>query len=686
MGKQVAELSIVITVDGKQYAATLDQVDAKTAQFSKTAEKSAAGLSHLAGQVKALYGAFAAYGALNLVKNIVDINAEFQRLNASLVTVTGSTAAADQAFSMIEKFATTTPYQLQEVVEAFIKLKALGLDASEDSLRSYGNTASAMGKSLDQMIEAVADAATGEFERLKEFGIKASVQGDQVALRFKGVTTIVGNNAEEITKYLRRIGEEDFAGGMARQMDTLGGKFSNLGDAAGSLARSIGKAGLNDLIGDITEELNQATIALDEFIKDPNKLPDWAKVGAFTLFKLKQEFIDLGDVIGATGAILNLEVGPGMFDRLDAILEARREKRQQIEKETEAFVAKLEGIGKPGNAAPAAPALPPPATNKGRPRDSRRDLETAEEYGKYMYELARQAYPDATQSAEEYGQAMAKLVVEQTKTVNDAYIDRLAAAEQVVRDNYTATDTFTDAMIRLNAQWLTGDISTETYTDGIARAEKAMKDFGNTGTDSMKELIDAVHGWGNEFTNTLADAVMTGKLNFSDLADSIIRDLLRIQIQKGITDSILNVDWKGLFPGGSSPASGATVTPSAGAVIAHAGAIIGQDGGHRIVDASVFHGAPRYHTGGIAGNEVPAILQRGEGVFTQAQMRALGNSSPGELRVILENRGAPKEAQQAQVNFDAKGMVVTIMIDDIQRGGPVSGAMSRTFGLQRGAA
>ena len=35
-----------------------------------------------------------------------------------------------------------------------------------------------MGKDLSQMIEAVADATTGEFERLKEFGIKAGKEGD----------------------------------------------------------------------------------------------------------------------------------------------------------------------------------------------------------------------------------------------------------------------------------------------------------------------------------------------------------------------------------------------------------------------------------------------------------------------------------------------------------------------------
>jgi uncharacterized membrane protein YqgA involved in biofilm formation len=47
-----------------------------------------------------------------------------------------------------------------QFINAFIKLKALGLQPSKEALTSYGNTATAMGKSLDQMIEAVADAST----------------------------------------------------------------------------------------------------------------------------------------------------------------------------------------------------------------------------------------------------------------------------------------------------------------------------------------------------------------------------------------------------------------------------------------------------------------------------------------------------------------------------------------------
>ena len=256
------KVKIVLTIDGKQYEAGLDRADKGTDRFGKTSTRTAASVNQLSGAVKLLAGGFAAIQFGRLVSDIIDTNVEFDELHASLVTVTGSADEADIVFQKITDFASKTPYQLQEVVNAFIKLKALGLDPSEASLNSYGNTASAMGKSLDQMIEAVADASTGEFERLKEFGIKASVQGDKVSFRFRGITTTVRNSASDIEGYLRRIGDVEFAGGMERQMETLGGKFSNLEDAVSRLARSFGEeSGLNsvlkDSIGLFTDFLNK---------------------------------------------------------------------------------------------------------------------------------------------------------------------------------------------------------------------------------------------------------------------------------------------------------------------------------------------------------------------------------------------------------------------------------------------
>lgn len=157
--------------------------------------------------------------------------ADFETLNTSLETVfQGNKEAAKQAFDQITEFTSKTPFQLEEVAGGFLKLKNLGLDPSIASLRSYGNTASGLGKSLDQMIEAVADASVGEFERLKEFGIKAKSEGDNVSFTFQGVTTKVKKNAEEIQQYLLDLGNTTFAGGIERQANTFNGVISTLKD------------------------------------------------------------------------------------------------------------------------------------------------------------------------------------------------------------------------------------------------------------------------------------------------------------------------------------------------------------------------------------------------------------------------------------------------------------------------
>jgi hypothetical protein len=218
------------------------------------------------GAVDSLFsikGAAVAAGGALLFGQLTQTIGKFESLSVSLETVTGSSEKAADALYMIRNLASNTPFSVEKVTEAFIKLKAMGLDPSEEAIISYGNTSSAMGKDLSQMIEAVADASTGEFERLKEFGIRSSKQGEQVRFTFQGVTTTVKMNSKEIQDYLRKIGDTQFAGGMAKQMDTVNGKISNLGDKWDELLVSIGDAGARDglkLIFDLMINSIDATI------------------------------------------------------------------------------------------------------------------------------------------------------------------------------------------------------------------------------------------------------------------------------------------------------------------------------------------------------------------------------------------------------------------------------------------
>ena len=181
----------------------------------------------------------------------------FETMGVSLKSVfKGNETDAKNAQASITEFAKKTPYQLKEVLGAFILLKNMGLDPSEKALTAYGNTASAMGKTLDQMVQAVADATVGEFERLKEFGIKSKDQGDSVQFTFRGVSTTVKKEAGAIESYLQQIGTVDFAGGMEAQSLTLQGRISTLKDEFSlAMVEFATKSGLMDLAKQAVERL-----------------------------------------------------------------------------------------------------------------------------------------------------------------------------------------------------------------------------------------------------------------------------------------------------------------------------------------------------------------------------------------------------------------------------------------------
>lgn len=259
----------------------------KAVAGARRANAAIRGVGQTAANVKnrifSMQGALVALGGGLVVRSFLNTASSLEKLKIQLKTVTGSADNAEKAFAKLTEFTTRTPYEINEVVTAFTKLKAFGLDPTEEALTSFGNTASAMGKDLDQMIEAVADAATGEFERLKEFGIKSSKQGDLVKFTFQGMTTEVKNSSEAIQGYIMGIGNNQFGGAMADQMDTMEGALSNfrgswslfqddlMNNGPFQLAKGLLNELSNSLFGDeksVSSNAKAAGQAITSFVKN----------------------------------------------------------------------------------------------------------------------------------------------------------------------------------------------------------------------------------------------------------------------------------------------------------------------------------------------------------------------------------------------------------------------------------
>jgi len=240
------DLNIVIRAFNKTRSA-FRAVSAGLGQIKKTVFSTKAAITGLAG--------VAGFGLL--VKSTIETNQQFQSLEATLKTFLGSSERAAQAFDVLKTFAAQTPFSVQEVTKSFNILIAQGITPSIKALDAFGNIASGSGKSLQQFSEAVTDAVQGDFERLKEFGIKAGKEGERITFTFGGVQTEVKNTAEEIQGFLETLGRTEFAGATAEQARTLTGAFSNLGDAFDAFKVAIGEAGFNKSINDFARALSQ---------------------------------------------------------------------------------------------------------------------------------------------------------------------------------------------------------------------------------------------------------------------------------------------------------------------------------------------------------------------------------------------------------------------------------------------
>ena len=167
----MSDIKLIVSATDKA-TPVLKRINKQVDRFESKSARGTRAASAMGGAMKAAGAALVAIGFAKVVSGIVTTSAKFESLRASLKTVTGSLDGARVAMSQIEKFTATTPFQLDEVANSFIILKRMGIDTTAESLKAFGNIAAANGKSFEQLSEAVADAMTGEFERLKEFGIK----------------------------------------------------------------------------------------------------------------------------------------------------------------------------------------------------------------------------------------------------------------------------------------------------------------------------------------------------------------------------------------------------------------------------------------------------------------------------------------------------------------------------------
>ena len=180
---------------------------------------------------------------------------------------------------------------------------------------------------------------------------------------------------------------------------------------------------------------------------------------------------------------------------------------------------------------------------------------TVEEIAAYTERLDKLAQ---LKESEKANAEEAKQYADQDKLNRQARNDLLDKAKQLYDETRTPLEKLNIAEAELLRLLELGVIDFDVYSRAVIQANEALDKMAEDGKDNFADLEAAIRGWGNEFTNIMANAVMTGKLSFKDLANSVISDLLRMSIQAQITKPLMNLgmDFLGIKVSGARAMGG----------------------------------------------------------------------------------------------------------------------------------
>ena len=227
---------------------------------------------------KSLIGIGATLATGAFAKSIITTSMRFEDLRTSLKSVTGSAQEGAEAFAFITKFSTQTQFSVEDLSTAFIKLKASGIEPTQELLTTFTDTAAI---TTDQIgtLEAITDlfarTVSGglgleELNRLADRGVPVfRILEEQLGLTRLQISEFgkTAEGAAKITEAFSRGIQEEFGGATQNVLDNLSTKVSNLGIAANNAKDQIGSAGLTGALGDVVETMTNAIIKNEEFNK-----------------------------------------------------------------------------------------------------------------------------------------------------------------------------------------------------------------------------------------------------------------------------------------------------------------------------------------------------------------------------------------------------------------------------------
>ena len=218
------------------------------------------------GLVKA---ALAGLAGSAVLRGIINVTSQFEDLEDTLNSVTGSAKTGAQAFKFLNSFATRTQFGVEDLTNSYIKLAGAGIQPTEKLLTTFTDTAAVTTDqlgTLQAMSDLFARTVSGglgleELNRLADRGVPVfAILERQLGLTRLEISEFgkTAEGARKITDALTVGLDEAFGGATASKLDNLSILQSNFVIQLRNTAYTLGKElspALKDAIKDLTEFL-----------------------------------------------------------------------------------------------------------------------------------------------------------------------------------------------------------------------------------------------------------------------------------------------------------------------------------------------------------------------------------------------------------------------------------------------
>lgn len=621
-------LSIDIESRLASFQDALSKVERETAGVSRRLESAFGGVKSI---VTSLAPALAGVGFASFVKSSLDSADSLQQLS-------NRTGIAVEQLSALQYAAKLSDVSA-EGLETSLRQLAKNMLAGGDAFKTLGvsvRTSSGVLRSTDDVLLDLADA----FQKLPDGATKA---GLAVQLLGKNGTELIPllnggrQGIAEFTREAERLGVI-VSSKTAQAADELNDNLDRLRASVQGIGVSI-SAQLAGPLADVTTRLLQASQAAGTFGEALVRMA--LGQGSNVAAELRETEDAIERVRKKRDEIAKQPVT--RFSSRGTQMEILQDEENELRVRMD-FLKRLQEIQKATAAASKPTALRDiVVSDKGAGKAGiSQELANAREIDRIVtdaraklaasqFALTRAAQEREDQATLDQARATQQELEGILSLTTDARIAKIQKSQEVLRqalaDGKVGTEQFSEAMAILD----------ERAADTLFGMGDNLKTFSKDAGESIRELQVSIEGFGRRASDTFADLVVSGKANFSDLVQSILKDIVSLMAYQAIFKPIVG-GITGLFGGGL----GGGLIPiglAKGGVI-DAGKLVPFAKGGVVARPTVFPFADGVGLMGEAGPEAIMPLRRGPGGRLGVEASATGGGSIQVHQTMYFNSGA----------------------------------------------